>query len=389
MTDINSRRSIIAIIYLAVVGPCVFILQPGYVQGLVEYIGLSEQQAGLIASYELFGVAGTAVALSFVTHHIPWRPLLYLCCAICAVGNFASIGRTEFELLAGLRFFTGIGSGGLISLTFMLMGLTERADRNFGFLVTWVLIWGAFGLLLMPQAYQLVGMEGVLTVFGLFCASGVFFVRALPNSSEFVALDHLEHIDFHNVTKLIALAAMLCYNTAIGIVWAYLFLVGIESGMGEQDVANALTVSQFLGIAGAFSVVILEMRMGRMGPLQIGILGGAASVYLLLGDLSPGQYWTAVCVFNFLWNVCTPYLLAILSDFDLRGRMTTHGVSMQFLGFAIGPYIAAQLLERGGFDLVNGTAILLFVVSAVLVIPGLRSQHNQRRLAGARAADKV
>ena len=32
--DINSRRSIVAIVYLAVVGPCVFILQPGFVQGL-------------------------------------------------------------------------------------------------------------------------------------------------------------------------------------------------------------------------------------------------------------------------------------------------------------------------------------------------------------------
>ena len=153
--------------------------------------------------------------------------------------------------------------------------------------------------------------------------------------------------------------------------------------------ANALTVSQFLGIAGAFSVVILELRMGRLGPLQVGILGGAASVYLLLGDLSPAQFWIAVCVFNFLWNVCTPYLLAILSDFDLRGRMTTHGVSMQFLGFAIGPYIAAQLLEIGGFEMVNWAAILLFLVAAVLVIPGLQAQHRQRQLSASRMAGEA
>ena len=43
------------------------------------------------------------------------------------------------------------GSGGIISLTFTMMGLTERSDRNFGYIVVWVLTYGAFGLLLMPQ----------------------------------------------------------------------------------------------------------------------------------------------------------------------------------------------------------------------------------------------
>lgn len=48
--DINGGRSLFSVIYLAVVGPCVFVLQPGFVQGLVEYLGLSEAQAGNIAS---------------------------------------------------------------------------------------------------------------------------------------------------------------------------------------------------------------------------------------------------------------------------------------------------------------------------------------------------
>ena len=45
--DVNSRQSIVAVLYLAVVGPCVFILQPGFVQGLVEYVGLSGESGRL------------------------------------------------------------------------------------------------------------------------------------------------------------------------------------------------------------------------------------------------------------------------------------------------------------------------------------------------------
>ena len=352
-----------------------FILQPGYVQGLVEYMGLSEREAGLIASFEGFGIAATAILLSFLAQRLPWQRVLCFSCVLCAAGNFASIGQTDFEVLKWLRFLTGVGSGGLISLTFMLMGLTARSDRNLGYLVTWVLIWGALGLLLMPQAYQHIGMNGVLVVFGLFCASGLLVVKNLPDTGEFITVEAGDTASYPKVILWVSLAGMLAYNTSVGIVWAYLFLVGMESGMEEQAVANVLTASQFLGIAGAFSVAVLERRVGRLLPLGIGVLGGAVSVALLLGTLNVPGYWLAVCLFNFLWNFSTPYLFAFLSDFDRRGRMTTHAVSMQFLGFAVGPFIASQLVEVGGFDLVNSIAAALFVVSAALLLPGLRAQR--------------
>lgn len=375
MTDINSRRSIIAIVYLAVVGPCVFILQPGFVQGLVVYMGFTEAEAGMIASWEMFGIAATTVLLSFISDRVPWRTFLYACLAICVIGNFASIGRTDFTTLAVVRFLTGLGSGGLVSLTFTMMGLTERADRNFGYIITWVLTYGAFGLLLMPTVFSVTGINGVLVFFALFCASGFWFVRDLPNSGAAAAVRG-DTAGYGGMLKVLSLAALLVYNTAIGIVWAYLFLVGIEAGMAEQAVANALTISQFLGIAGAFTAVVLELRVGRILPLAIGILGGAASIWLLVGDPTAGGFWIAVCGFNYLWNLAMPYLLATMADFDVRGRMVVHGVSMQFLGFAIGPFIGALLVGAGGYDAVNLSAVGLFVISAGMLLPALLAQRR-------------
>ena len=375
MTDINSRQSIVAIVWLAVIGPCVFILQPGFVQGLVVNIGLSEPDAGRIASYEMFGVAATTVLLSLISTKVNWRIFLYGCLAICVIGNLASIGRTEFETLGPIRFITGLGSGGLVSLTFTMMGLTERADRNFGYIIVWVLTYGAFGLLLMPTALSVTGMNGVLIFFAVFCATGLYFVRFLPASGAVIELTESD-ISFSAMLKLVSLGAILAYNIGIGIVWAYLFLVGIEAGMAEQAVANALTISQFLGIAGAFLAVVLELRIGRILPLAFGVLGGAASIYLLVGDIDSTLFWIGVCGFNFLWNLSMPYLLATLADFDHRGRIVVHGVSMQFIGFAVGPFIAAMLLEAGGYDLVNSTAVALFVIAAILLIPGTFAQRQ-------------
>jgi predicted MFS family arabinose efflux permease len=97
---------------------------------------------------------------------------------------------------------------------------------------------------------------------------------------------------------------------------------------------------------------------------------------VLVGQLESAGFWLAVCGFNFLWNLSMPYLLATLAEFDHRGRIVVHGVSMQFVGYAIGPYVAAQLLTRGGFDLVNTAGATLFVVSALVILPGIIAQRQ-------------
>ena len=62
--DVNSGASIIATIYLSVIGAAVFIVQPGFVQGLVEFYGFTEQQVGYVASAEIWGIALTTLLLA-------------------------------------------------------------------------------------------------------------------------------------------------------------------------------------------------------------------------------------------------------------------------------------------------------------------------------------
>ncbi len=377
LIDVNTVKSILAVVVLAVIGPCMFILQPAYVQGLVEYMQFSEEQAGLIASAEMFGLATMAIAVNFIMGRVNWRLLCGALLGISALGNFLSVLLTDAASLMAIRFFTGLGSGGVIAITFTMMGLTERAERNMGYIVAGVLTYGALGLLAMPTAFRLVGVEGVLIFFGLFCACGFFFLGHLPCSHQ----AHEEVVSRGDAyplsTKLLALSGVLLYNLAIGIVWVYMFLVGVEAGISEQNVANALTVSQFLGIAGAMKAVIFEVRFGRLLPLMVGIVGGAFGIALLLDTPTAMLYTAGVCIFNFLWNLSMPYLMAALANFDAKGRVVSIGVALQMIGYAVGPAIAALLLGVGGYDLINSIAIGLFIVSAILWVPGLRAQARR------------
>ena len=62
--DVNSRKCIGAAILMGVVGPEVFIVQPGFVQGLVEYLGFDDKTAGYVASGEMFGIAATTILMN-------------------------------------------------------------------------------------------------------------------------------------------------------------------------------------------------------------------------------------------------------------------------------------------------------------------------------------
>ena len=74
--DVNSPKSLFATIYLAVIGAAVFIVQPGFIQGLVELYGFSEQQAGYIASAEVWGIALTTVVMALGGHNFSWLKIL-------------------------------------------------------------------------------------------------------------------------------------------------------------------------------------------------------------------------------------------------------------------------------------------------------------------------
>jgi MFS family permease len=372
----DERRLLVSAILLGVVGPEVFIVQPGFVQGMVQYLGFDDRAAGYVASAEMFGIAATTVAMTFAAQRFNWRRVIAWSLAIMVVTNLACTLVRDVTTFAALRFAAGIGAGGLISLSFTAIGLTRRADRNFGYLIMWVLTYGAFALLAMPTAYGMAGLTGVLWFFALFPLVALPWLKYFPVSGENTVQVERDAVNLPAPAKGLALAAMFAYFLAQGVVWAYLFLIGLSGGLTEQQVANGLTISQFAGIAGALGAALTAGRYGRALPLLIGIVGGAVTLYFLIGQFSATLYLVAVSVYNLAWNFTHPYLLGAMASFDRRGRVVVNAVAMQMLGLALGPSLAASVIEEGVYVNVNLLGGALFVASAALILPPVLAQSR-------------
>src|SRR5436853_97922 len=82
----SERRGLVAAILVGVIGPEVFIVQPGFVQGLVEHLGFDDSSAGYAASIEVWGITATTLLMTFFAAF----PLT----ALPLVGAFPNNGET-------------------------------------------------------------------------------------------------------------------------------------------------------------------------------------------------------------------------------------------------------------------------------------------------------
>ena len=369
--DINSLKLIVAALIIHTIGPQTVLLLPGFVQGLVEYVGFSDREAGFIASSELMGMTCATIAMMFLVARVNWRHVFALSLLLLIFGNIATIYITEFYVFCVVRFLTGIGGGFIVSLSYTVFGLTARADRNFGLCIFFVLVYSAVVYPFLPWIFTSFNMAGLLVFFALFATVGLPFVRIMPATGE----EHRE-IDENAVNmdwnrKGMALAAMLVYFTANFAVWTYLFRMGIHAGIVEQKVANSLSFSQFLGMAGAFTAAVLGARFGRSLMLTLGILGTAIPLSFLFGAPGAFAYLVIVSAYQYAWNMTHPYLLAAMASFDPTGKMVVYATAMQFVGVSAGPAAAALLVSGDTYTGVLWLGIGLLLVSLALILPAV------------------
>jgi predicted MFS family arabinose efflux permease len=365
----DRRATLWSVFLLGVIAPEVFIVQPGFVQGLVQYLGFDEQGAGYTASAEMFGLAATTILMTFAAHRFDWQRVVLASILVMFAANAACAFTSDLTTFVVLRFVAGLGAGSLVSLSFAAVGLTSNPDRNFGLLITWVLTYGALVLWAMPNIYELVGFAGMLWFFALFPLTALPVLRHVPRGGPDVAQVEDDAVDLPPWLRGMALAAMLSYFMAQGVVWAYLFLIGTAGGLDEQAVANGLMVSQFAGIGGAALAAVAAHRWGRSLPLTVGILGGAVCLYFLVGEMAFAVYTAGVVVYNFLWNLTHPYLLGAMASFDRQGRTVVLAVASQMTGLAIGPGLAAWVIGDGDLAGVNALGAALFAASLLLILP--------------------
>lgn len=382
--DVNGWPAVLSAIVLGTVGVLSFIIQPGIVQGFVTQLGYTEPEAVNLAGIEMLGVALATILLALAGNRVDWRLITLIGLLTAAAGNLLSALTLDSLLFALARFVAGFGHGLVISISFTFVGLTRKAERNLALYLVLLLSYGALGLWMLPSFLAEFGFATLFVGFAVICLLALVTLRFVPRAYSAERMINPEARQLPGGLIFTALAGVLAYNLAQGIAWAILFLVGVSAGHAEQDVADALFLSQVLAVGGALASVFLASRANRHGAIAFGILGGAASISLLIGRPDYLVFVIAVCGFNVLWNFVLPFILGRVCDFELGGRMMSYAISLQMIGLGGGPLLAAALIDGSDYLLSLLVCVGLFIASYLLLLPPLL--RHRRLLAGMSAA---
>ncbi|MDE2339879.1 MAG: MFS transporter, partial [Alphaproteobacteria bacterium] len=321
-----------------------------------------------LAGDEMMGVALATVMVAALGHRINWRVQLGVALAVAVIGNLMSAAMVASPMLGAGRFIAGLGHGAIIGLSFTFIGLTTRIARNLALYLLLLLAYGALGIWFLPALLDAIGFKGLFLGFAALTMAGFLTIASVPRTADERVEPNPHALQLGALWQIAALGALLAYNLAMGIAWANLELIGTHAGIPDSQAGFALGISQIMAVGGALVAVFLAEKLGRWGPIALGILGGNFCIALLLGKPGYTLFLGAVCGLNILWNFVLPFILSAVSDCDTSGHMMTRAISLQMIGLGFGPIVAGAMLGNNGYGTILSLCMALFILSYALLL---------------------
>jgi predicted MFS family arabinose efflux permease len=362
--------------FLATAGLFYVNIMPALVDGLIEGLGFSNRDAGLVGSANVYGAAVGAFSAVFIVKRINWRRAAVVLLLGLITVDLVSMSLTSAPALIGTRFVHGCVGGLLVGIGFAVISRTTEVDRTFGYLLTIQFGLGGLGIIYLPP---LVPAFGTKALFLSLIAFSVVTMLMLPFLSDYPAGEkRVSDAARNGNRRLIALAmlATFLFQAANMGIYAYAIGIGKHALLDTSFVGNALGVAAWVAIVGSVLVILLSTRFGRAWPVGIAIVLTAFSIWLLhFSNIKPGGwetsvYWWSNVLWGIGWAFVISYLLGMCSEFDATGQTAALGGFASKMGLASGPAVAALLVGEANYGLlINVSVVALVACLVVMIIP--------------------
>ena len=374
----NSELARVFLAFLATAGLFYVNIMPALVDGLIQGLGFSNRDAGLVNSANVYGAAIGAFVIVLVVKRINWRRSAYALLGVLICIDLASMFLASPPSLMAVRFVHGMVGGMLVGIGFAVMARTAQPDRAFGYLLLVQFGLGGLGVMYLPG---LVPQFGIAALYLSLVAFSLVTLLMLP----FLAEYPLAKPSVHNASAPIrwpmlglALLATFLFQAANMGLYAYIIGLGKQAGLDMAFISPTLGIAAWIGILGSVGVILLSTRIGRVVPLVVSILLTAVATYVLHYAHSPWIFAVTNCLVGASWAFAISYLLGLNAAFDRTGQTAALGGFASKMGLASGPAVAALVINENNYALlVNLATVALVVCAAVAFLPARVLDHKQ------------
>ena len=371
--------------FLATAGLFYVNIMPAIVDGLIEGLGFTSQEAGNVGSANVYGAAVGAFIVVFMIKRISWRPTAYAMLALLIGMDLLSILVAAPEALIAFRFVHGLVGGALVGVGFAVIARTLNPDRTFGVLLVVQFGLGGLGNLYLPR---LVPSFGVDVLFGSLIVFSVVTALMVPFLSEYPVKDEQQSGEAQAAERInvkpLALTLLAIFLFQAGNMGLFAFIIGLGKfyDLGLEFITTTLALSGWIGIVGAVIVIALYTRYGRFLPLLVSMILTVIGILVLHYSANATIFLIANCAMGITWAFVIPYLLGLCSEFDKAGRMAALGGFASKMGLASGPLVAGRLLGDDNYAiLINVGAIAVALSLVASAMPAILQDRAAKRSA--------
>lgn len=366
------KMPIAALVWLSMVAALVGNILPVFLGALANTFELDAQQLGFLGGVELGGVALASLTAAFWFRRVDLRLAAIFAIGFGIAGNLLTSWVTDYSELLILRFLTGfLGSGVLYALTLGLIGRVSHPERVIAIAIVLQVASLAVGISAVPLLIEKWELPGVTIGLAMVFCTGLLLVGRIPRRLQ----DRKVLEGSAGSTNLIPVAflgSLIVFSIGLGSVWAFLERIGSAAGFELANIGIALAVSGLVGGAGALVAAILGTRFGRVLPTAtaLGLAILACVMLATRGDWY--SYVVAAAMFNFGWNLTTPYLMGAIAATDHTGRLMVLIPAAQAGGYAVGPALTGMIIVGGSYATAGWVSMVFFGMCMLITIPLLR-----------------
>ncbi len=372
----DSEIARILLAFLATAGLFYVNIMPALIDGLIEGLGFSNKEAGLVGSANVYGAAVGAISIVFLVKHIRWRGAAYILLGLLILFDVFSIFVADASVMIATRFGHGTVGGMLVGIGFSVISRTKEVDRTFGYLLSIQFGLGGLGIMVLPP---LVPEYGTSALFFSLIAFSLVTMLLVPFLSEYPPKD-TPAVRVRGKQSWIyiglALLAIFLFQAANMGVYAYAIGIGKNALLDSGFINASLGLAAWVAIAGSVLVIVLSTRFGRLIPVSIALVLTIGGIWALhFSNLNPNSwassvYWWSNVLVGITWAFTISYLLGMCSEFDSTGQMAALGGFASKMGLASGPAVAAVIVGADNYSrVINVAVIALILCIAVFFVP--------------------
>ena len=370
-------KAVLAIAFVA--GMVDMVALPVWIGTLMQSYKYSPSSAGITVTLFLLGVVLSSLFFASRFNKLSRRWFASGGFLLAAIMFFfasnLSVDPGNFQLLALLHFFAGVGVGCGLSFTDGAIGRSANPHRLWA---TVNIALGVFAIAFLGGMPQLILHTSASMLFVVYAAlmlvASIVIVLGFPEMQKVDANEERTRFKL-SIPKSawFVIGAVICLTLNQAMVFSFVERIGSAKGFAPDKVQLVLIALGFVNLLPGILAAVLQNKWSAIVVGTIGPLAQAALALVMTVSTDFAPYAVSASVYVFMVIFTHTFLFGLLARIETSGRAVAATPAMMMFGSCIGPALGGFIIQAAGYPGLGAAALIVAVVAVIFMLQAKRN----------------